>query len=88
MRPACIFQSLPLYLSRLLREEPGVKQRLKRIFARITLFIIAVLLCLLLYFAFTGAPPEVLLAILFCLIVVPAVAYVFLWITELIRKDR
>ena len=65
-----------------------MRQRLKRVFAWIALLAIAMLLIMLVWFSVTGSRPEWILAILFCLMVVPVVIYVLLWITELIRKDR
>ena len=64
----------------------GAALTLKRVLAIIALIIIAILLVLLLFFAFTGAKKEYLLAILFCLIVVPSVLYVFIWFTKLTKK--
>lgn len=58
---------------------------LRRGLACIALVVIFFLLLLLLFFAFTGGKPEYLLAILFCLIVVPVVVYVMLWITRLFK---
>ncbi|OON87196.1 phosphate ABC transporter substrate-binding protein [Oribacterium sp. C9] len=59
---------------------------LKRILAIIALIVIAILLVLLLFFAFTGAKKEYILAVMFCLIVVPSVIYVFIWFTNLTKK--
>ncbi|MDD6282269.1 phosphate ABC transporter substrate-binding protein [Oribacterium sp. HCP28S3_H8] len=58
---------------------------LKRLLARIALAFILVLLVLLLYSAFTGRT-QMLLALLFCLIVVPVLIYVFIWFTDLMRR--
>ena len=64
----------------------GAVLTLKRVLAILALIIIAILLILLLFFAFTGAKKEYLLAVLFCLIVVPSVLYVFIWFTNLTKK--
>ena len=64
----------------------GAVLTLKRVLAILALIIIAILLILLLFFAFTGAKKEYLLAVLFCLIVIPSVLYVFIWFTKLTKK--
>lgn len=58
---------------------------LKRLLARAALAFILILLVLLLYSAFTGKT-QMLLALLFCLIVVPVLIYVFIWFTNLTRR--
>lgn len=60
----------------------------KRFLARLSLLVIAALVVLLLIFAFTGAPESWLLAVLFCLIVVPSVIYVFIHFTGIGRDRR
>ncbi len=59
---------------------------LKRILAILALVLIAILLILLLFFAFTGAKKEYILAVMFCLIVIPTVIYIFIWFTNLTKK--
>ena len=59
---------------------------LKRILAVLTLVLIGILLVMLLFFVFTGAKKEYILAVLFCLIVVPTVIYIFIWFTGLTKK--
>lgn len=58
----------------------------KRLLARLALVLIGLLLLLLLFLAFTGAPQEYLLAILFGMMVVPSVIYIFIWFAELTKK--
>ena len=60
--------------------------KLKRALAVAALILIALLLLLLLFMAFTGAQPEHLLAVLFSLMVLPAVIYIYIWFTKLTRK--
>ena len=59
---------------------------LKRILAVLALVLIGILLVMLLFFAFTGAKKEYILADLFCLIVVPTFIYIFIWFTNLTKK--
>lgn len=58
----------------------------KRVLARLALLFIAILLTLLLFLAFTGAPKEQLLAIFFLLMVVPVMIYIFIWFTDILKK--
>ncbi len=58
----------------------------KRLLARIALVLIGVLLVLLLFLAFSGAPKEYLLALLFLLMIVPTVIYIFIWFMGLGKK--
>ena len=58
----------------------------RRSLAILALLLCAVLLFLLLYFAFTGAAKERILGVLFCLIVIPSLIYIFLWFTGLVKE--
>ncbi len=59
---------------------------LKRALAIGALILIGLLLILLLVFSFTGAAPEYILALLFCIMVVPAAAYIYIWFMKLTGK--
>ncbi len=58
---------------------------LKRIAAILMLVLLAVLLVAALYFAVIGET-RYLLAVLFCLMVIPALIYIFIWFTNLTKK--
>ncbi|MDO4266543.1 MAG: hypothetical protein Q4C63_08820 [Eubacteriales bacterium] len=62
--------------------------RLRRMLAGLMLLIIAVLFCVLIYLAATGAPPEALLSVLFCLIVIPCLLYAFKLYIDFTTKKR
>lgn len=59
---------------------------LRRLLASLALLVIAGLFVLLLWLAFTGADSGQLLAVLFMLIVIPALFYIFNWFAGVIRK--
>ncbi len=62
------------------------KKTVKRVLSIIVLLFILLLIILLLYLSFTGADHSLILAALFCQIVVPVLIYVFIWITNLVKK--
>lgn len=61
--------------------------KVKQICAIVALAVIALLIILLLVLAFTGAEPRYILADLFCLMVVPALFYIYRWYAGIWRKE-
>lgn len=60
---------------------------MKRAFAIFTLFLFCLALIALLFLAFTGGKKEYMLALMFCIMILPGIFYVYQWITRLIKKD-
>ena len=60
---------------------------MKRAFAIFTLFLFCLALIALLFLAFTGGKKEYMLALMFCIMILPSIFYVYQWITSLIKKD-
>ncbi len=59
---------------------------MKRIMAILMLVLLGLLLISVLYFAVIGET-RYLLGALFCLMVIPAVIYIFIWFTHLTKKQ-
>lgn len=59
---------------------------IRRVLAVMVLAVIAALFVLLLWLAFTGAGEREILAVLFMLMIVPAIFYVINWFAGVIRK--
>lgn len=59
---------------------------LKRILALAALAVLLFLLLLLLYLAFSGAEAGYIMAVLFMLMIVPALFYVMKWLADVLRK--
>ncbi|MBF1273484.1 hypothetical protein [Oribacterium sinus] len=60
---------------------------MKRGIAIFTLILFCLALIALLFLAFTGGKKEYMLALLFCVMILPSLFYVYQWITRLIKKD-
>ncbi|WP_455010178.1 phosphate ABC transporter substrate-binding protein [Oribacterium sinus] len=60
---------------------------MKRGIAIFTLILFCLALIALLFLAFTGGKQEYMLALLFCVMILPSLFYVYQWITRLIKKD-
>ena len=60
---------------------------MKRGIAIFTLILFCLALIALLFLAFTGGKKEYMLALLFCVKILPSLFYVYQWITRLIKKD-
>lgn len=60
---------------------------MKRALAIFTLILFCLALIALLLLAFTGGKKEYMLALMFCIIILPSIFYVYQWITRLIKKD-
>ena len=60
---------------------------MKRAVAIFTLILFCLALIALLVLAFTGGKKEYMLAIMFCIMILPSIFYVYQWITRLIKKD-
>lgn len=60
---------------------------MKRALAIFTLILFCLALIALLVLAFTGGKKEYMLAIMFCIMILPSIFYVYQWITRLIKKD-
>ena len=61
---------------------------MKRGIAIFTLILFCLALIALLFLAFTGGKKEYMLALLFCVMILPSLFYVYQWITRLIKKDQ
>ena len=62
---------------------------MKRIFAWAGVLIIAALVLALIVLTFTGGSANVIMALLFCLIVIPVMLYGYILITKFLRdKDK
>ena len=59
---------------------------IRRVIAILVLSVIAALFILLLWLAFTGAGEREILAVLFMLMIVPAIFYVINWFAGVIKK--
>ncbi len=60
---------------------------MKRALAIFTLILFGLALIALLFLAFTGGKKEYMLALLFCLMILPSIFYVYQWVARLIKKD-
>ena len=60
---------------------------MKRALAIFTLILFCLALISLLLLAFTGGKKEYMLALMFCIMILPSIFYVYQWITRLIKKD-
>jgi hypothetical protein len=60
---------------------------MKRGIAIFILILFCLALIALLFLAFTGGKKEYMLALLFCVMILPSLFYVYQWITRLIKKD-
>jgi hypothetical protein len=60
---------------------------MKRALAIFTLILFGLALIALLFLAFTGGKKEYMLALMFCIMILPGIFYVYQWITGLIKKD-
>lgn len=60
---------------------------MKRALAIFTLILFCLALIALLLLAFTGGKKEYMLALMFCIMILPSIFYVYQWITRLIKKD-
>lgn len=60
---------------------------MKRALAIFTLILFCLALIALLLLAFTGGKKEYMLALMFCIMILPCIFYVYQWITRLIKKD-
>ena len=60
---------------------------MKRGIAIFTLLLFCLALIALLFLAFIGGKKEYMLALLFCVMILPSLFYVYQWITRLIKKD-
>lgn len=60
---------------------------MKRALAIFTLILFCLALIALLLLALTGGKKEYMLALMFCIMILPSIFYVYQWITRLIKKD-
>ena len=60
---------------------------MKRALAIFTLILFCLALIALLFLAFTGGKKEYMLALMFCIMILPGIFYVYQWITGLLKKD-
>ena len=60
---------------------------MKRALAIFTLILFCLALIALLLLAFTEGKKEYMLALMFCIMILPSIFYVYQWITRLIKKD-
>ena len=60
---------------------------MKRALAIFTLILFGLALIALLFMAFTVGKKEYMLALMFCIMILPGIFYVYQWITGLIKKD-
>ena len=60
---------------------------MKRALAIFTLILFCLALIALLVLAFKGGKKEYMLALMFCIMILPSIFYVYQWITRLIKKD-
>ena len=60
---------------------------MKRFFAWAGIFAIAALILALIILTFTGGSANTIMALLFCLLVIPVMLYGYILITKALRKD-